>query len=65
MNLKNESKDQVAVNLPITDSRHLIDLPPVQNIFDQKVKGDSIIHPKAGIRTLTVFFNKNGLANLL
>lgn len=53
------------VDQPITDSSHLIDLPPVKNIFDQKVKGNNVNHPKAGIRTLTVFFHKNGLSNLL
>ncbi|MBO9674658.1 MAG: hypothetical protein J7577_14520 [Sphingobacteriaceae bacterium] len=65
MNLKNESKDPLTVDLPITDCKHLIDLPPVKSIFDQKINGNSVNHPKAGIRTLTVFFHKNGLSNLL
>ncbi|MBB6238066.1 hypothetical protein HDC90_002694 [Pedobacter sp. AK013] len=65
MDYKNESKNTIMVDQPITDSSHLIDLPPVKNIFDQKVKGNNVNHPKAGIRTLTVFFHKNGLSNLL
>ncbi|QXU43223.1 hypothetical protein [Pedobacter sp. D749] len=65
MDYRNESKNPVTVEQAITDSSHLIDLPPVKSIFDQKVKGNNVNHPKAGIRTLTAFFNKNGLANLL
>ena len=65
MDFKNESRNPVIVDQSITDSSHLIDLPAVKSIFDQKVKGNSVNHPKAGIRTLTAFFHKNGLANLL
>ncbi|WP_293309556.1 hypothetical protein [Pedobacter sp. UBA5917] len=65
MNYENESKNPVTVGQPITDCTHLIDLPPVKSVFDQKVKGSDVNHPKASIRTLTVFFHKNGLANLL
>ncbi|MGN7989645.1 hypothetical protein ACTJKC_20030 [Pedobacter sp. 22226] len=61
----NKNEKSEAVNEIITDCTHLIDLPPVENVFDQKVKGNSVNHPKAGIKTLTVFFHKNGLANLL
>ncbi len=61
----NESKNPVTVDHPITDCTHLIDLPPVKSVFDQKVKGNNVNHPKAGIKNLTVFFHKNGLANLL
>ncbi|WP_025146673.1 hypothetical protein [Pedobacter jeongneungensis] len=61
----NKNEKPAAVDQPITDCTHLIDLPPVKSVFDQKVKGNSINHPKAGIRTLTAFFHKNGLANLL
>ncbi|QDW24527.1 hypothetical protein [Pedobacter sp. KBS0701] len=49
----------------ITDCSHLIDLAPVKNVFDGKVKGTNINHPKACIKILTTFSNKNGLANLL
>jgi len=65
MDYRNESKNTLTVEQTITDSSHLIDLPPVKNIFDQKLKGNNVNHPKAGIRTLTAFFNKNGLSNLL
>ncbi|SDG65530.1 hypothetical protein SAMN05421827_10947 [Pedobacter terrae] len=65
MNFKNESKHAVTVNQPITDYSHLIDLAPVKSVLDQKVKGNDLSHPKAGFRTLTTFFNKNGLSNLL
>ncbi|RBQ11363.1 hypothetical protein [Pedobacter miscanthi] len=65
MEYKSESKNQATVNQPITDCTHLIDLPPVKSIFDQKVKGTEVSHPKAGIKPLTVFFHKNGLAKLL
>ncbi|MGQ7855596.1 hypothetical protein ACUN24_15295 [Pedobacter sp. WC2501] len=65
MYYKNERKNPVAVGQAITDSSHLIDLQPVKSIFDKKLKGNNINHPKAGIRTLTAFFHKNGLSNLL
>ncbi|QNR86162.1 hypothetical protein H9N25_07055 [Pedobacter riviphilus] len=65
MDDKNECKNAIAVDQPITDSAHLIDLLPVKSVFDQKVKGNNLNHPKAGISTLTVFFHKNGLSNLL
>jgi len=65
MDFKNESKTVVTVDQTITDHSHLIDLPPVNSVLDQKVKGNDLSHPKAGFRTLTAFFNKNGLSNLL
>jgi hypothetical protein len=66
MSLKiNEDKKQVEFNKPITDCAHLIDLPVVKNVFDHKVKGNDINHPKAGIKILSVFYYKNGLSNLL
>jgi hypothetical protein len=66
MSLKiNEGKKQVDFNKPITDCAHLIDLPPVKNVFDHKVKGNDINHAKAGIKILTVFYYRNGLSNML
>jgi len=62
---KNQSKNQITVNQAITHSSALVDLPPVKSIFDQKAKGNDVNHPKAGIRTLTALFHKNGLSNLL
>lgn len=61
----NESKKPVTVDQPITDCTHLIDLPPVTSVFDQKERGNDVNHPKAGIKTLTAFLYKNGLAKLL
>lgn len=60
-----EDKKQVEFNKPITDCAHLIDLPSVKNVFDHKMKGNDISHPKAGIKTLTVFYYRNGLSNML
>ncbi|RLJ80664.1 hypothetical protein [Pedobacter alluvionis] len=65
MYYRNQGKNPVTVGQSNTESSHLIDLQPVKSIFDQKAKGNNINHPKAGIRTLTAFFNKNGLSNLL
>ncbi|WP_412468509.1 hypothetical protein [Pedobacter sp. KLB.chiD] len=65
MDYKNENKNAVMVDQPITDYTHLIDLPPVKGVLDQKVKGSHLNHPKAEFRNLTVFFHKNGLSNLL
>ena len=61
-----ENRNQVKTDdSAITDCSHLIDLAPVKSVFDDKVKGDNINHPKACIKILTAFSNKNGLANLL
>ncbi|WP_406826550.1 hypothetical protein [Pedobacter sp. KACC 23697] len=65
MDFKNEIKNAVTVDQPITQYSHLSDLPPVKSVLDQKVKGNNLSHPKAGIRTLTAFFHKNGLSKLL
>lgn len=65
MDFKNESKNALTVDQPITDYSHLIDLEPVKSVLDQKVKGNDLSHPKAGFRILTAFSNKNGLSNLL
>ncbi|WP_316827061.1 hypothetical protein [Pedobacter miscanthi] len=61
----NENKKQTVIEHPIADCTHLIDLPAVTTVFNHKVKENSINHPKACIKILTAFFNKNGLANLL
>lgn len=62
----NENQNQGMVECkPITDCAHLIDLPPVAHVFDHKVVGQDLEHPKAGIKVLTAFYHKNGLANLL
>lgn len=65
MDFKNEIKNAVTVDQPIIQYSHLSDLPPVKSVLDQKVKGNNLSHPKAGIRTLTAFFHKNGLSKLL
>jgi hypothetical protein len=68
MNYKiNENRNLVKPDdSTITDcTQHLIDLAPLKSVFDDKVKSDNINHPKACIKTLTAFSNKNGLANLL
>ncbi|WP_145855404.1 hypothetical protein [Pedobacter suwonensis] len=65
MNNKNESKNTVAVEQTITEYTHLIDLPAVKGVLNRKIKGNNLSHPNAGIRTLSVFFHKNGLSNLL
>ncbi len=65
MDFKNESKNAVTVDQPITDYMHLIDLPSIKSVLDQKVKGNNLSHPKAGFRTLTACSNKNGLSNLI
>ncbi|MEH3114842.1 hypothetical protein [Pedobacter terrae] len=65
MECKSESENAVMVVQTITDYTHLIDLPPVKSVLDQKVKANNLSHPKAGIRTLSAFFHKNGLAGLL
>lgn len=65
MDFKNESKNALTVDQPITNHTHLVDLQPVKSVLDQKVKGNNLSHPKAGFRILTTFFNKNGLSSLL
>lgn len=62
----NENRNLIKTEkFPITDCSHLIDLAPVKSVFDDKVKGDNINHPKACIKILTAFSNKNGLSSLL
>lgn len=59
-----ESREE-QINNPITDCAHLIDLPPADDTFNQKMQGNPIQNPKACISVLTKFYPKNGLANLL
>jgi hypothetical protein len=65
MNFKNENRNSITDDQPATHHPHLIDIPPVKSALNQKTKGNNLSHPKAGIRTLTAFFHKNGMSNLL
>ncbi|RZK21307.1 MAG: hypothetical protein EOO86_01550 [Pedobacter sp.] len=56
---------QLDIDNPITDCSHLIDSPSGKSVFSNKLKGAEPSNPKATIKILTVYYPKNGLANLL